>query len=147
MQDTIAEAVARYRYEKKRQEVAALCVSKLNDVGKFIPYVRPEVLDLNNYKLAIVSWTVLSITLCRLAFKRLLFRIPSTVGLIIYFSINANRHQVANIIEEVAEYPTDYGQTVRAVFIFKYNEGPKTQHYEHLSEQYRKYLKKKSISS
>lgn len=147
MQETMAKFMARYRYEKKRQEMAALCMNKLNEVGKKIPYVRPEVLEISNYKIAFVSWAVFSIGFCRVAFKSLIFRIPFTVGLLIFFSINANRYQLANIIEEVAEYPTEYGQTVRAVLIFKYSEGPKTKHYEYLSEQYRKYLKIKNISS
>ena len=43
------------------------------------------------------------------------------------------------MMETIAEMPNDYGQTIRAVFIFKYSNGPNTSHYEKLSEEFRHY--------
>ena len=143
----MARVIGVYRQEKKRQEVAELCVFKLREIGKTVPYVSMELSEARNFNIALFSSVTLSIGFSCLVFKKLIFRLPASVCLIMLFVTNANQYRTANIVEEIAEYPTDYGQAVRAVLIFKNNEGPKTGHYEELSEQYRKYLKKKSLSS
>ena len=136
-----------YRQEKKRQEVAEQCVFKLKEIGKAVPYVSTDSAEIRSYNIALFSSVTLSVGFSCLVFKKFMFRLPTTVCLIMLFVTSAHKYRIANIVEEIAEYPTDYGQAVRAVLIFKYNEGPKTDHYEKLSDQYRKYLRKKSISS
>ena len=56
-------------------------------------------------------------------------------------------HYLAEMMECVAEKPTEAGQAVRAIFLFKLPTHPKSSHYESLSAEYREYLKIKEGES
>ncbi|CAG9319627.1 unnamed protein product [Blepharisma stoltei] len=79
--------------------------------------------------------------------KRWLLRLTITgAGMAIIKGL-IHPYYTANTLESLAEKPNDVGQTIRAIYLFKYPEYEKNKHFEDLSRKYRKFIFKKAKES
>lgn len=128
-----------WNQEAQRQAAAIISIEKLHQYKNVMlenKKVRQEL-----YKLIWASGAGFfgGLIFAKICFKQIKYRLVAASAPPTVILFWAWPYFAANIVEELATEPTDYGQIIRAVFIFKYPEGPHTEQYEKLSEDYRKY--------
>jgi hypothetical protein len=146
MREFFIMAADNFKQQMNRQKAARAAKLKLIEMSKIVPFVAFTEEERNfNFWSSIGLMALIASGIW--SFKTFTRKFIWTAGLSITFTVFITQIIETRVIERVAEYPTDYGQTVRAVLIFKNNEGPKTKHYEELSTNYRKYLSLKKINN
>lgn len=139
--------VSSFHTESQRQTAGLIALQKIFE--KKVDPMYSEELSVEYQKLGISSTICFFGTVAGSFYflKRLSYRIFTISAVCTVVCTWVWPYHIANMMEILAETPTDYGQTTRAVFIFKFNNGPKTQYYEKLSDEYRKYLQAKNRSN
>ena len=145
MQETLFKLTSEMRDQLKRQNAASAARNKLSEMSKIVPFVSLNDEESKLYNRASSSFIFTSLA-GFFVFKRILTKSLWFLSWTALYMATVPPYFDTILIEKVAEYPTDYGQTVRAVLIFKNHEDPRTQHYEELSSKYRRYLTLKSIN-
>lgn len=145
MQETLFRLSSELRDQLKRQNAASAARQKLAEMNKIVPYVSLNEEESKLYSRASLSFFFTSFA-GLFVFKRFLTKSFWFISWTYLYMTLVPSYFETILIEKIAEYPTDYGQTVRAVLIFKNHEDPRTQHYEELSSKYRRYLTLKSIN-
>lgn len=136
----IYEKLSRFaEYELERQKSARLAIEKINTFKLLVANTGD--LEKIRYK---QSYSIYGTVLGSLSLAALLARHWFTrffvVGIgMISVKTFISPYYLAEMMECVAEKPTEAGQAVRAIFLFKMPSHPKFSHYEGLSKDYRKY--------
>ena len=133
----------RFWTELKRQSTALLAAQKLEERFKDMRY-DPTAKDINSeYKTVSTIVNCVGIVASLVVLKK---RTSKALGCAItlgFSSLYIWPYYHANIMETLAQRPNDYGQAIRAVFIFKFPEGAHTKEYERLSDDFRLYGQRK----
>jgi hypothetical protein len=140
----IYDAAKFFKKERQRQNIGMIAAQKISEKRMGILYCEEANAEFNKFLTVSGTFIVVNTAGSFYFFKRNTYKFFSLIiGASVVFGW-IWPYYIANIIDIIAETPTEYGQTIRAVLIFKSPSAAKTHHYEELSENFRKYQFKKN---
>jgi hypothetical protein len=139
MLDWIYNLRAKWEKESTRQSAAMVAVQKMFEQGSFAIYSKDVAVEFKKMGLISMAGFVGTCACAKFAMKNNFYRFGLISAVNGFVFLWVWPFHLANMVEIVAEDPTEYGQVIRAVMIFKNPNGQKTKLYEQLSENYRHY--------
>lgn len=139
MLDWINNLRTAWEKESSRQSAAMIAVQKMFEQGSFAIYSKDVAVEFRKMGLITMASFFGTCFFAKFAMKNNFYRFGLISAVNGFMFLSVWPFYLANMVEIVAEDPTEYGQVIRAVMIFKNPKGQKTELYEQLSENYRHY--------